>query len=321
MLPTGKEGRSYLQCLLVVLDVIPIDVVVRSDRFPQLSADDHAGAFGSRSTSEEHDTTSSVLERGLKQADGNGESDTGASQASAVVGHGPGVLLELLEGLGQLELSLLDGEQEAGGRATNGPAGLLGLVRRRAGAESRLGETQHVLDLLRGVFLATTEDVRLGTLDVAELVDLGHGSEGDQANESMVRQEIQARDQGLLEGRQAVLFLAGIDDVEEDGRARSRSGELVLDGGVGRVQLEGNALGGDVFVVRGKAVPRQAEGADPDACPNVDLAEGIQYGTAGLLAGDGLHLEDRSVRLLFERRVQGTDGDDEPRRFLSQDAD
>lgn len=295
--------------------------MVRSDRFPQLSADHHAGAFRSRSASEEHDTTSGVLERGLQEAYGDGEGDTGASQASAVVGHGPGVLLELLQGLGQLELSLLDGEQEARGRTTDGPARLLGLVRRRAGAEGRLGETQHVLDLLRGVFLATTEDVGLGTLDVAELVDLGHGPEGDQANEGMVRQEIQARDQGFLEGRQAVLFLAGIDDVEEDGRARSRSGELVLDGGMRRVQLQGDALGGDVFVVRGKAVPRQAEGADPDACSNVDLAEGIQYGAAGLLAGDGLHLEERRIRLLFERRVEGTDGDDEPRRFLSQDAD
>lgn len=46
------------------------------------------------------------------------------------------------------------------------------------------------------------------------------------------------------------------------------------------------------------------------------LPERIQNGAAWLLAGDGLELQQGSVGLLLEGRIEGADGDDQSRRFL-----
>jgi hypothetical protein len=57
-----QRSQSHLQCLLVVLNIISVDVVVGSNGLPQLGSHNHARSFGCRATSEEHDATPSVLE-------------------------------------------------------------------------------------------------------------------------------------------------------------------------------------------------------------------------------------------------------------------
>jgi hypothetical protein len=47
-----------------------------------------------------------------------------------------------------------------------------------------------------------------------------------------------------------------------------------------------------------------------------DLPEGVQDSAAGLLARDGLILEQRRVGLFLEWCVESSDGDDESRGFL-----
>lgn len=193
-----------------MLDVVPVNVVMRADGFPELGSNNGSRTLGSRATSEEHDAPASVLEGRFQQANGNGEGDTSAAQVPAIARHRPWVLLELLEGLGQLKLGLLDREKESRRRSQgHRPALLSG----HAGAQGGLRETQHLLDLLCAVFLASAEHVRLGTLGVANLVDVGHGSEGDEANEGRLGEEAQAHNEGLLEGSQAVLLLARVDDI------------------------------------------------------------------------------------------------------------
>ena len=110
--------------------------------------------------------------------------------------------------------------------------------------------------------------------------------------------------------------MAGIDHVEEDGRARSRARELILDGGVGWVKLGGDSLGRNVLVVTRETVTREAEGADPDASAQINLAEGVENGAAGLLAGYGLELDERGVGLLLKRSVERADRNNKPRGFL-----
>ena len=60
----GREG-TYLGCLFEMLDAVPVDIVMRSDRFSELGADDHTGSFGSGTTGKEHDTGPGVREGGL----------------------------------------------------------------------------------------------------------------------------------------------------------------------------------------------------------------------------------------------------------------
>lgn len=47
---------NYLECFLVVFDVITVDIVVRSYRFPQFRPNYHTRSLGCRSASEQHDT-------------------------------------------------------------------------------------------------------------------------------------------------------------------------------------------------------------------------------------------------------------------------
>jgi hypothetical protein len=46
-----------------------------------------------------------------------------------------------------------------------------------------------------------------------------------------------------------------------------------------------------------------------------NVPEGVQYGAAGLLATDGLELQERRVWLLLQRCVESTNGHDEARGF------
>ena len=58
--------QTYLDSLLVILDVIPVNVVVRTNGFFQLGANNVTGALSSSSTSEEHDTSTCILEGSLE---------------------------------------------------------------------------------------------------------------------------------------------------------------------------------------------------------------------------------------------------------------
>lgn len=104
-------------------------------------------------------------------------------------------------------------------------------------------------------------------------VDTDHGAISDQTDQSVLGQKAQAHDQRLLEGSQAVLLLAHINDIKEDRGARCRSREPVLDSRVRRVQLGRDRIGGDVLVMGRQRVARKAKGASPETSADIDLAE------------------------------------------------
>lgn len=104
---------SYLKGLLIVFDVVPVDVVVRTNRLSELGADNHARSLRSRPACKQHNTTTSMLKGRLKETHGDAKGDTRASQVSSVVRNRPRILLELLQSFGQLELGLLDGQKKA----------------------------------------------------------------------------------------------------------------------------------------------------------------------------------------------------------------
>jgi hypothetical protein len=97
---------TYLQRFLIVLDIVPIDVMMRPDRFPQLWSDDHTRALSGRSTGEEHNPASHVDELRLQKTYSNTEGHTGTSQRTFVISYRPGVLLQLLQGVGELKFTL-----------------------------------------------------------------------------------------------------------------------------------------------------------------------------------------------------------------------
>jgi len=272
-------GQSLveLEGLLVVLDVVAVDVVVGADGLTQLRANHHSRSLGRWATGEEHDARSGATEAAsLEEASCNTQSNSRTPQRTLVVGHWPGVSLELLERIRELELTLSDGQNEARGGGSHGGWWLSG-SRLHARARGHLTKANHLLDLLGRVVLAAAEDVRLGALGVAQLVHLRHGAVCDETDKGVGGQQAQAHDDGVLEGLQAVLLLARVHAEEEDGRVRGRLGQAVLDGGAVRVQLGGDLLGGDVLVVRRQLVAVEAEGAYPLAGAHVDLAGVCQY--------------------------------------------
>jgi len=124
-----------------------------------------AGAFSSGTTDKVHDTGTGILERALQQASRNTQSHTGTAQGTLIVCNRPGVVLQLFEDAGDLELGLLNRQEEA----RSGRASWLLLRGSRA---NTVGEAQHFLYLLGCVVLVTSEDIRLGTLGVAEFMHL-----------------------------------------------------------------------------------------------------------------------------------------------------
>jgi hypothetical protein len=145
---------------------------MRSDRLLELRTNDHTGALCGWATREQHDARTGLTVTEFEQASGDAQRNTSTPQRALVVRNGPGVALQLLKSVGQLELALRDGQEEACVDVAHGhlrSAGLLGHVRSGSG----LPETKHVVDLLCGVVLAAAEDVRLGAFGVAKLVYLG----------------------------------------------------------------------------------------------------------------------------------------------------
>lgn len=104
----------------------------------------------------------------LQQANSDTESHTGAAKRTLVIRHGPRVACEGLENAGQLELALLYWEKESSCAES-----LLGhRLARTRGSTGSCAETEHVLDLLRGVFLTTTENVGFTTFRIANFMNL-----------------------------------------------------------------------------------------------------------------------------------------------------
>lgn len=206
------------------------------------------------------------------------------------------------------------------------------------------------MDLLCSVVLVTTENVRLGAFGVAKLVYLGlkmlayiayrlllvmtyHCAVCDQTNQSVLWEQAQAHDDRVLERLQTVLLLASVDDEQEDRWRRCGAREAVFDGCAAGVKLWWDLLGRDVLVVRWQSVSLQTERTYPHPGAHIDLAvaesafadeafvvwslpEGVENGLAGRFAGDGVILEQRSIGLLLQWRVESTDWDNKARGFL-----
>lgn len=142
--------------------------MVRSNGFLQLRANNVSGAFSRGTTSEQHNTTTGVLEGRLEQAHRNAESNTGTSKRALVVRNGEWVTLELLEDVGDLEFGLLDRKEESRRGAKRRTSRLRGHVR----AHSRGSQTEHLLNLLRRIVFASPEHIGFGTFSVTKFVDL-----------------------------------------------------------------------------------------------------------------------------------------------------
>lgn len=176
--------------------------------------------------------------------------------------------------------------------------------------------------LVLGDVLGALEDVGLGDLAEAELVDVDVGPEGDQTEEGVVGQEINGLRQGGLEEADLFLDDTGVDDEHENRRRRRRRGGVggggglvVLDGGVLGEELGGEVFVGDGGVVEGEVVALEAEGTDPDLGGEVDDGEGVEDGSAGAAAERGVG-EDRHGREGLQGSVDGRDGDDAVGRLL-----
>lgn len=100
---------AHLNRLLVVFDIVPVDVMVGSHRLLQFRPNNMARTFGGRSTGEDHDTSTGVLERSLQETNSNAQSNASTSQRSSVISNRPWVMLKLLEDVCDLEFRLLDG--------------------------------------------------------------------------------------------------------------------------------------------------------------------------------------------------------------------
>jgi hypothetical protein len=82
-----------------------------------------------------------------------------------------------------------------------------------------------------------------------------HCAESNQTNQRIGGKKRQTHNERVLHGLQAVIFLASIDDKDEDRGSGGRSCQLVLDGCALRVEFGGYRVLRDVLVVRGKRIP------------------------------------------------------------------
>lgn len=154
-----------------MLDGVSVYIVVRTDWLPQLWSDDQSRTIGSGSTSEEHNSGTSIWERSLlrvsydrasrslhtthlQQGNSNTQSYTRTSQSPLILLNRPRIPLQLLQNIGKLELASLDRHQELrsgwGGDRLAWSHGLHG---------SPGGQTEHVGDLFGLIFFRAAEDV------------------------------------------------------------------------------------------------------------------------------------------------------------------
>jgi hypothetical protein len=122
-----------------------------------------------------------------------------------------------------------------------------------------------------------------------------HRAVGDESDESVRGQQTQADDDRLPECLEVILVQTGVDDVEEDGRDLGGASEGVLDCGVLGEELGGEVVARDVLVVRREGVALEAEGADPELPPHVNLTVRVQNRAAGCFARHGLVQDGREL--------------------------
>lgn len=67
------------------------------------------------------------------------------------------------------------------------------------------------------------------------------------------------------------------------------------------MEFGGDGIRCDILVMRRELVPRQAEGADPDPSPNIDLAIGASAGSMVLQAQQKLAISRRRDPALWRR--------------------
>lgn len=94
----------------------------------------------------------------------------------------------------------------------------------------------------------------------------------DQPNERIRRQQRQAHNQGILQGLETIILLAGVHDEEEDWRSRGWAGQSVLNCRALRVKLWRDSIFSDILVVSREWVAHQTKGTNPDASSNIHVA-------------------------------------------------
>lgn len=162
----------------------------------------------------------------------------------------------------------------------------------------------------------------------------------DEAHQRIGRQQRQAQNERILNSLQTVLFLASVDDKEEDGGSWGWPRQLIFDGCALRVELRGYCVLRDILVMRGQWVAHQTERTDPDPGTNINRAVElvrvhpaitlharsaaqhsriwVQNSSARLFASDGLILEQWRVALFFQGGIDGSNGNNKPGRFLDR---
>lgn len=98
-----------------------------------------------------------------------------------------------------------------------------------------------------------------------------HSAIGDQTNESMRREQTQGDNKRVLQCLEIILVNAGVDNIQEDWRDLSASGQSILDGCVFGEQLCREVGVGYVAVVGRELVAVQAERANPELSTRIDL--------------------------------------------------
>ena len=120
-------------------------------------ADDCTWALCRRAATEEHDSTSCVLETRLQQTDSHTQCNPGTSQRSLIADYWPRILLQGFQHIGKLEFGLLNRQQETRLRSHRWRCtawqGLL-----HAGSHSTRDDAQHFLNLFRVVLLCRVSE-------------------------------------------------------------------------------------------------------------------------------------------------------------------
>lgn len=185
----GNEG--FRQLTVEFRGLVPerglsfLDVAVGADHLLTLHAHHLAGALGARAVQERQHAAWMVGKGELHQACGYRKCNAGGAQRPLVRLHGPGVVLQALYDVAQVELAVLDGLQEAQALLV-------------AGTAASLVEAERLLHLLQRGILVAAEDVRLGALLVPDLVHLHDGAERDKADKSVARQQFDGKEQRCL---------------------------------------------------------------------------------------------------------------------------
>ena len=127
-----------------------------------------------------------VGEGKFHQACGDRQGDAGGAQWSALRFHGPGVVLQSLYDVAQVDIAVLDRLQEAHALLVARPA-------------PTLAEAEGFLHLRQCGFFVAAEHVSLGALLVPDLVHLNDGAEGHKADICVARQQLDGKQQRLFE--------------------------------------------------------------------------------------------------------------------------